>query len=42
MKAIVQDRYGSPDVLDLRDVDKPMAADNEVVVRGQCGRGQRA
>jgi len=33
MKAIVQDRYGSPDVLDLRDVDKPMAADNEVVVR---------
>ena len=33
MKAIVQDRYGSPDVLELRDVDKPVAADNEVLVR---------
>jgi NADPH:quinone reductase-like Zn-dependent oxidoreductase len=33
MKAIVQDRYGSPDVLELRDVDKPVAADTEVLVR---------
>jgi hypothetical protein len=33
MKAIVQDRYGSPDVLELRDVDKPVAADNEVLAR---------
>lgn len=33
MKAIVQDRYGSPDVLELREVDKPVAADNEVLVR---------
>src|SRR5437867_1851864 len=33
MKAIVQDRYGSPDVLALREVDKPVAADNEVLVR---------
>jgi NADPH:quinone reductase-like Zn-dependent oxidoreductase len=33
MKAIAQDRYGSPDVLELRDVDKPMAAVNEVLVR---------
>jgi NADPH:quinone reductase-like Zn-dependent oxidoreductase len=33
MKAIVQDRYGSPDVLELREVDKPLAADNEVLVR---------
>jgi len=33
MKAIVQDRYGSPDVLQLREVDKPSAADNEVLVR---------
>lgn len=23
MKAIVQDSYGSPDVLELRDIDKP-------------------
>jgi NADPH:quinone reductase-like Zn-dependent oxidoreductase len=33
MKAIVQDRYGSPDVLELREVDKPVAADNEVLIR---------
>lgn len=36
MKAIVQDRYGSPDVLELRDVDTPVAADNEVLVRVQA------
>ena len=33
MKAIVQDRYGSPDVLALRDIDPPLAADDEVLVR---------
>jgi NADPH:quinone reductase-like Zn-dependent oxidoreductase len=33
MKAIVQDRYGSPDVLECADVDKPAAAGNEVLVR---------
>lgn len=33
MKAIVQDRYGSPDVLELRDIDKPVVKDNEVLVR---------
>ncbi|HCU50938.1 MAG TPA: hypothetical protein DGG94_14255, partial [Micromonosporaceae bacterium] len=33
MKAIVQDRYGSPDVLELREVDKPVPTDNEVLVR---------
>lgn len=33
MKAIVQDRYGPPDVLELREVDTPVAAGNEVLVR---------
>jgi len=33
IKAIVQDRYGSPDVLELKDVDKPVAGENEVLVR---------
>ena len=33
MKAIVQDRYGSPDVLELRDIDRPTAGDDEVLVR---------
>ena len=33
MKAIVQDEYGSPDVLELRDIDTPQIGDNEVLVR---------
>ena len=33
MKAIVQETYGSPDVLDLRDIDQPVAKGDEVLVR---------
>jgi NADPH:quinone reductase-like Zn-dependent oxidoreductase len=33
MKAIVQDTYGSTDVLELRDIDKPEMANDEVLVR---------
>ena len=33
IKAIVQDRYGSPDVLRLKDIDKPVPEYNEVLVR---------
>ena len=33
MKAIVRDRYGSPDVLELRDIAKPVVKDDEVLVR---------
>ena len=33
MKAIVQDTYGSPDVLELRDIDRPVVEDDEVLVR---------
>src|SRR5437763_8247034 len=33
MKAIVQDRYGSPDVLELREIDKPVIGDDDVLVR---------
>jgi NADPH:quinone reductase-like Zn-dependent oxidoreductase len=33
MKAIVQDSYGSTDVLELRDIDRPVAAAGEVLVR---------
>lgn len=33
MKAIVHDRYGSPDVLELREVAKPAVGDDEVLVR---------
>jgi NADPH:quinone reductase-like Zn-dependent oxidoreductase len=33
MRAVVQDKYGSPDVLELRDIDKPAVKDDEVLVR---------
>ena len=33
MKAIVQDTYGSPEGLELRDIDKPEIGDGEVLVR---------
>jgi NADPH:quinone reductase-like Zn-dependent oxidoreductase len=33
VKAIVRDTYGSPDVLELTDIDKPEPADEEVLVR---------
>jgi NADPH:quinone reductase-like Zn-dependent oxidoreductase len=33
MKAIVYERYGSPDVLELRDVEKPTVTDDGVLVR---------
>jgi NADPH:quinone reductase-like Zn-dependent oxidoreductase len=33
MKAIVQDTYGSADVLQLRDIDKPVAGDDDVLIR---------
>ncbi|MFG1664570.1 NAD(P)-dependent alcohol dehydrogenase [Streptomyces sp. Y7] len=33
MKAVIQDRYGSADVLEFRDVDRPVPAPGEVLVR---------
>jgi NADPH:quinone reductase-like Zn-dependent oxidoreductase len=33
MRAAVRHRYGSPDVLELRDVEKPVVGDDEVLVR---------
>jgi NADPH:quinone reductase-like Zn-dependent oxidoreductase len=33
MKAIVRSSYGSPDVLELRDIAKPVVKDDEVLVR---------
>ncbi|HEX7144125.1 MAG TPA: NAD(P)-dependent alcohol dehydrogenase [Gaiellaceae bacterium] len=33
MKAIVYHEYGSPDVLELREIDKPVVEDDEVLVR---------
>ena len=36
MKAIVFHRYGSPDVLELKEIDTPVARDDQVLVRVQA------
>jgi NADPH:quinone reductase-like Zn-dependent oxidoreductase len=33
MRAVVQDRYGSPDVLELREIERPGVGDDDVLVR---------
>ncbi len=33
MKAAVQDTYGSPDVLEVREIDKPVVGDDDLLVR---------
>jgi NADPH:quinone reductase-like Zn-dependent oxidoreductase len=33
VKAIVQFRYGSPDVLELQEIEKPLVGDNDVLLR---------
>jgi D-arabinose 1-dehydrogenase-like Zn-dependent alcohol dehydrogenase len=38
MKAVVRDRFGSPDVLALREVAKPELVDDGVLVRVRAAR----
>jgi NADPH:quinone reductase-like Zn-dependent oxidoreductase len=33
VRALIRDRYGSPDVLEVRDVDRPLPKDGEVLLR---------
>jgi NADPH:quinone reductase-like Zn-dependent oxidoreductase len=41
MKAIIRETYGSADVLELRDIDKPEIADDEVLVRVHAAGADR-
>ena len=42
MKAAVRDRYGPPDVVEVRDVDRPTPTEDQVLVRVQAASVNRA
>lgn len=42
MKAAVRDRYGSPDVVELRDIERPVPVDDQLLVRVRAASVNRA
>ncbi len=42
MQAAIRERYGSPDVVELREIDRPIPTDDEVLVRVHAASVNRA
>ena len=42
MKAALRDRYGSPDVVEVQEVDRPVPADDQILVRVHAASVNRA
>ena len=42
MKAALQGRYGPPEVVDVRDVDRPVPNDDQVLIRVMAASVNRA
>jgi NADPH:quinone reductase-like Zn-dependent oxidoreductase len=42
VRAALRDRYGSPDVVELRDIERPVPADDELLVRVRAASVNRA
>ena len=41
LKAITYSAYGPPDVLQLKDVEKPVPTDDEVLIKVRAAEGQK-
>jgi NADPH:quinone reductase-like Zn-dependent oxidoreductase len=42
MKAALRDRYGTPDVVEIREIDRPVPSDDQVLVRVRAASVNRA